>query len=90
MLWLNESAVVPVERANALNIKLTVPGKVVNYACLGILIMGILLLALAVSFTIQLRRKKNSAELKTRTPPAGADKPAEYNLDDYKHLYAKE
>jgi len=53
VLWLNESAVVPVERAEALYSKLTVPGLVVKYTCWALIVVGALLLLVGLGLAVK-------------------------------------
>lgn len=54
ILWLNESAVVPEDRANALHSKLTVPVIVVHYVCIAMVVVGACILLLALAFIVRM------------------------------------
>lgn len=94
VLWLNESAVVPVERARALYTKLTVPVLVVRYLCWSLIGLGSIMIILAVAFAVRncigtsTKSKKTVNGLKQPTKASNKDAVNEYDRTEaYKHLF---
>ncbi|KAA0203800.1 hypothetical protein HAZT_HAZT000563 [Hyalella azteca] len=89
IMWLNESAVVPVERADALNAKLTVPLIVVRYVCIAMVAMGVIILLLALAFIVKMcKAPKNEKEKVNEKLKKEAIN--DYDRSEvYKHLFTK-
>ena len=51
VLWINESALVPLERANKLHKTLTVPSTIVKYGAVALLVIGLILITVACYLT---------------------------------------
>lgn len=60
ILWLNESAEVPIDRAEALHSKLTVPAIVVTYVSWALVVIGCLLCIVCIFFILRLHNEKKS------------------------------
>lgn len=58
MLWLNESAIVPLERAKALNDKLTKPYLYVDIICYVLYIVGLLLIVIPIILVVISKYKR--------------------------------
>uniref|UniRef100_A0A2P2I2A7 Lysosome membrane protein 2-like n=1 Tax=Hirondellea gigas TaxID=1518452 RepID=A0A2P2I2A7_9CRUS len=67
LLWLNESAQVPIERARGLHAKLTKPLKYVLYVCIALFCIGVFII---VFFAILILRtnKKEKKDMKLNAP----------------------
>lgn len=91
IVWLNESAFVPIERANALYAKLTVPVLVVRYICWGLLALGVVMIIVAVTFGIKNCRTPAPLTEKSNGKISSKDKKDAVNEYDrteaYKHLF---
>uniref|UniRef100_A0A2P2HY80 Lysosome membrane protein 2-like n=1 Tax=Hirondellea gigas TaxID=1518452 RepID=A0A2P2HY80_9CRUS len=91
IVWLNESALVPEDRANALYSKLTMPTIVVGYVCMALMALGTLLLILAVTLAVRNFKAQHQAPNKSKHNGNLKNAPVnEYDRSEgYKHLFVK-